>query len=101
VTKWSDSEVARMLRRLKVRVYGVVQGVGFRNFVKIHADRMGIKGYAMNLSDGSVEVVAEGQEEMLYKLLEKIKQGPPAAVVEKVDYTFEPYKGEFKDFKTL
>jgi len=55
----------------------------------------------MNLSDGSVEVVAEGQEEMLYKLLEKIKQGPPAAVVEKVDYTFEPYKGEFKDFKTL
>ncbi|MGC9105667.1 MAG: acylphosphatase [Thermoprotei archaeon] len=90
-----------MLKRMRVRVYGIVQGVGFRNFVKFHADRMGIKGYAMNLNDGSVEVVAEGQEELLLKLLEKIKQGPPAAVVEKVDYTFEPFKGEFKDFRTL
>ena len=89
-----------MLRRMKVRVYGIVQGVGFRNFVKRHADRMGIKGYAMNLPDGSVEVVAEGQEELLRKLLEYIKQGPPAAVVEKVDVQFEAYKGEFKDFQT-
>jgi len=40
-----------MLRRLKVRVYGVVQGVGFRNFVKIHADRRGIKGLCDELSD--------------------------------------------------
>lgn len=89
-----------MLKRMKVRVYGVVQGVGFRNFVKRHADKMGVKGYAMNLPDGTVEVVAEGQEELLRKLLEYIRQGPPAAIVEKVDVAFEEYRGEFKSFET-
>lgn len=98
--RWSDTEVINMLKRLYVRVYGIVQGVGFRKFVQIHAMRLGIKGYAKNLPDGTVEVVAEGHEEALSKLLEYIKRGPPLAEVEKVDYKFIEYKGEFKDFET-
>nr|4OJH_A Chain A, Acylphosphatase [Saccharolobus solfataricus P2]4OJH_B Chain B, Acylphosphatase [Saccharolobus solfataricus P2] len=98
--KWSDTEVFEMLKRMYARVYGLVQGVGFRKFVQIHAIRLGIKGYAKNLPDGSVEVVAEGYEEALSKLLERIKQGPPAAEVEKVDESFSEYKGEFEDFET-
>lgn len=90
-----------MLRRLYVRVYGVVQGVGFRRYVQIHAVRLGIRGYAKNLDDGSVEVVAEGYEEALQKLIEYIKRGPPLSIVEKVNYRFEEYKGEFDKFDTL
>jgi len=89
-----------MLKRIHAKVYGVVQGVGFRRFVQIHAKRLGLKGYAMNLPDGTVEVVAEGYEEALKKLLEYLKIGPPLAKVEKVEYSFEEYKGEFITFET-
>ena len=48
-------------RRVKVLVYGVVQGVGFRYSTQREADRLGLVGHASNLSDGSVEVVAQGE----------------------------------------
>jgi acylphosphatase len=89
-----------MLKRLYARVYGVVQGVGFRRFVQIHAKRLGLKGYAKNMPDGTVEVVAEGYEESLRKLLEYLKIGPPLAKVDKVEYKIEEYKGEFITFDT-
>ncbi|MFP3064513.1 MAG: acylphosphatase [Sulfolobus sp.] len=89
-----------MLIRMYVRVYGIVQGVGFRRFVQIHAIRLGVKGYAKNLPDGSVEVIAEGHEESLNKLLNKIREGPPLSRVEKVEVRFEEYKGEFSSFET-
>ncbi|AWR97767.1 acylphosphatase [Acidianus sulfidivorans JP7] len=89
-----------MLKRLEARIYGKVQGVGFRRFVQIHAVRLGITGYAKNLSDGSVEVIAEGYEESLNKLLEFLRKGPPLSSVEKVDYNFKEYKGEFSSFET-
>ena len=98
--KWSDTEVIILLKRMKARIYGRVQGVGFRRFVQINAMRLGIKGYAKNLDDGTVEVVAEGYEEALDKLLEYLRQGPPLAKVEKVDYEIEDYKGEFDSFET-
>ncbi len=83
-----------------VRVYGIVQGVGFRRFVQIHAIRLGVKGYAKNLPDGSVEVIAEGHEESLNKLLNKIREGSPLSRVEKVEVRFDEYKGEFSSFET-
>ncbi len=89
-----------MLKRMYVRVYGIVQGVGFRRFVQIHAIRLGVKGYAKNLPDGSVEVIAEGHEESLNKLLNKIREGSPLSRVEKVEVRFEEYKGEFSSFET-
>ncbi len=98
--KWSDTEVKFMLKRMYVRVYGLVQGVGFRRYVQINAARLGIKGYAKNLPDGTVEVVAEGYEEALNKLLEVVKRGPPLSKVEKVDFRFEDYRGDFESFET-
>jgi acylphosphatase len=100
VKKWSDTEVEIMLKRMYVRVYGIVQGVGFRRFVQIHAVRLGVKGYAKNLPDGSVEIVGEGHEEALQKLLDQIRRGPPLAKVENVDVRFDEYKGEFDTFDT-
>ncbi|MFA4044090.1 MAG: hypothetical protein HZRFUVUK_000873 [Candidatus Fervidibacterota bacterium] len=84
--------------RLHAIVYGLVQGVGFRYFTLWEASKLGLTGYVRNLSDGSVEVVAEGTKEDLEKLLEKLHQGPPAARVRKVIVNWSEAKGEFDRF---
>ena len=66
-------------------VHGLVQGVGFRWFVRREAGRLGVRGFAHNLVDGTVEVVAEGDEPTLHRLLEMLRRGPPGAAVERVD----------------
>ena len=69
---------------LHVRVTGVVQGVGFRWFVREKARRLGLAGWVRNLSDGSVEVVAEGDQGQLDLLLGELKKGPPGAIVDSI-----------------
>ena len=64
--------------------------MGFRFFVKRKADRLGISGWARNVRDGSVEVVAEGSEDALQALHEALQQGPVAAQVVRVDQPETP-----------
>ncbi len=61
--------------RLTARVRGRVQGVGFRWWTQAVARELGVAGWATNLSDGTVEVVAEGPEEACRQLLELL-DGP-------------------------
>lgn len=84
---------------MKARVYGIVQGVGFRYFVKREAKRLGLKGWVKNNADGSVEVLAEGEKKALEELLSYLYRGPAFASVKRVDYTWEEFKGEFFDFE--
>lgn len=79
--------------------YGKVQGVGFRKFVKRKADEFGIKGYVRNLPDGTVEVVAQGEKEVLNKFLEEIKEGPERAVVEKFSHKNIQQEEKYHEFK--
>ncbi len=72
------------MRAVKVRVEGIVQGVGFRYYTYRIAKRYGIKGYVKNMPDGSVEVVAEGDEERLERFLQDVARGPSSAVVTNV-----------------
>ncbi len=66
-------------------VYGRVQGVGFRYTTQYEAKRLGLTGYAKNLDDGSVEVVACGEEGQVEKLMQWLKTGGPgSARVERV-----------------
>lgn len=86
------------LAALKALVIGRVQGVGFRYFTEDAAEEMGLSGYVMNCRDGSVEVVAEGERSALEELLRRLKQGPSAARVEKVDAAWGPYTGQYRGF---
>ncbi len=70
-------------RRFLVR--GRVQGVGFRAFVYDQAIHEGIGGFARNLADGSVEVVAEGEAEAMRRFETKLRTGPAAARVDEVE----------------
>ena len=69
---------------LYARVRGDVQGVGFRQFVVRRALSLGLRGYARNVSDGSVEVLAQGERKALERLLGLLHQGPPAASVTQI-----------------
>lgn len=60
-------------------VYGRVQGVGFRYTTQHEAQRLGLTGYAKNMDDGSVEVVACGESERVEQLMKWLKAGDRAA----------------------
>ena len=66
------------------QVTGIVQGVGFRWFVRVAARRLQLAGWVMNRRDGSVEVAAEGPQEKLDLLRRQLQRGPDGAVVEEV-----------------
>ncbi|MDE1185151.1 MAG: acylphosphatase [Pantoea sp.] len=69
----------------KIWVHGLVQGVGFRYSTQAQARQLDVKGYARNLSDGSVEVLAWGEEAQVMALIDWLKAGGPrSARVEKV-----------------
>ena len=72
------------MKSKKIEVFGKVQGVCFRYFTQQHALKLNIDGYAQNRLDGSVEILAYGQEDDLSVLIEHIKQGPPASIVDDV-----------------
>jgi acylphosphatase len=78
----------RMTRRYVVS--GLVQGVGFRWFVHRHAARLRLSGWAENLPDGRVEVVASGSDAALDELEELLRQGPSCADVAALDITDLP-----------
>ena len=76
----------------KFLVRGHVQGVWFRASTRQEAEKLGITGYAINLSDGSVEVLACGDTEMLDRLAAWLHQGPSMAEVKSV--ISSEYEGE-------
>ncbi|MGQ9617881.1 MAG: acylphosphatase [Candidatus Aminicenantia bacterium] len=88
-----------MKKRFHLIVSGRVQGVFFRDFTRRQAYNFNVKGWVRNLTDGSVEIVAEGEEEDLLKFLEEVKKGPPLAIVEDVDIEWMDYREEFSDFR--
>ncbi len=83
---------------LHTRIHGIVQGVGFRYSTIMRARRFRLTGYARNMSDGTVEVVAEGTKTDLESLLSWLQQGPSSAVVDRVEHRFMPYSGSYADF---
>ena len=74
----------QFMKTVIFRVEGKVQGVWFRQSTKQFADRLGVVGYAKNMSDGSVEVVAQGNETEIAELGAFISQGPPLAEVSRI-----------------
>lgn len=86
------------MKRITILVYGFVQGVFFRATTVSAARGFGLVGWVRNRRDGSVEIVAEGNQEKLIELLEWCKKGPVGAQIEKVDYVWAETSGEFKEF---
>lgn len=81
-----------------VLISGKVQGVGFRNFTQRNAKKLGINGYAKNLANGKVEVVAEGEKLQLNALVELLWRGPRVSKIDDVKIEERSITGEYKTF---
>tara|TARA_B100001013_G_scaffold337425_1_gene257536 strand:- start:56 stop:325 length:270 start_codon:yes stop_codon:yes gene_type:complete len=72
------------MNAIHVSIYGQVQTVGFRNWIKENADSRKLTGWARNASDGSVGMFLQGDEKLVNELLALCWEGPPIADVEDV-----------------
>ena len=84
--------------RAHLLISGRVQGVAFRYYTQDIAQSLGVKGWIRNCWDGKVEIVVEGEEEKVKKLISWCYQGPGSAIVEKIDIEWGKYRGEFNSF---
>jgi len=88
----------KMIKKVKIKIFGDVQGVFFRYSAKEKAWQLGLKGWAENADDGTVEITAEGEEENLKKFIDWCYAGPPMAKVEKTEIEWQEAKNEFQEF---
>ncbi|MDO4897891.1 MAG: acylphosphatase [Rothia sp. (in: high G+C Gram-positive bacteria)] len=84
--------------QLTATVYGRVQGVGFRWWAAGEAKSLGLVGYAKNMDDGSVEILAQGSKSACEQLLATVKSGDTAGNVENVQADVTEPIGTYKNF---
>jgi acylphosphatase len=82
----------------RVRVYGRVQGVGFRYFVQSRSRSLGLVGWVRNRSDGTVEALAEGPADAVAEWIDLLREGAPASRVERVETRSVDVSGGFSTF---
>ncbi len=91
--------MAEVKKTVRWIIHGRVQGVFFRDTARQVARRLNIKGSAVNLSDGTVEVIAEGAASAVKLFQSWLLIGSDMAKVTKVETVDLEYHTEFKDFK--
>ena len=84
--------------RARLVIEGKVQGVWFRDSTRRKAHELGVYGWVKNRHDGAVEVLAEGDNEAVDKLIDWCHKGPPQAIVGYVNITQEEWQGEYDSF---
>jgi acylphosphatase len=90
-----------MEKRLRAKVTGKVQMVMYRDFIQRKAKFLNLVGAVENQEDGSVVVIAEGEEASLNKLIPALHKGPFLARVRDVDINWSESKNEFTDFEII
>jgi acylphosphatase len=87
------------MRQVHIIIKGKVQGVFFRHNTKRKAEELELKGFVKNCDDGSVEIVAEGQEDTLNDLIAWCNHGSEGASVVEKDVDFREATEEFNTFE--
>ncbi len=86
------------MRRIHLIIHGRVHGVFFRHNTKKIADKLDVKGWVRNNPNDTVEIVAEGNDDAIEKLLNWCRKGPIGAKVDRAEVKEEKYRTEFKEF---
>lgn len=79
-------------------VKGKVQGVGFRWTIVDHAEKFKLTGRTRNLSNGAVEIIAQGEKKVLEEFLKAVEADPGNARISSITQTFRPCEGPFSGF---
>jgi acylphosphatase len=87
-----------MNKRIEATIHGRVQNVAFRHYTSNQARLLGVRGWVANRPDGTVRVVAEGDERILARFSAWLHEGPSAARVDFVDLIWLDATGDFSDF---
>ena len=86
-------------KQVRLIISGVVQGVLFRASASRAARFLKLNGFVCNLPNGNVEILAEGEEEALKKMINWSRQGPPGARVDHIEITWGEAMGRFDQFQ--
>jgi len=89
------------MKRYDLIVSGDVQGVFYRHHALKKAKELGINGWIKNEADGTVTIVAEGEEDILKDFVNWAWEGSPMSDVEDVSFEVTEGTGEFKNFEIL
>lgn len=76
--------MAEVLKTVRVKVLGRVQGVSFRVWTRDQATKLGLTGWVRNEPDGSVTAMISGPQDAVAVMIERLHQGPPVASVSRV-----------------
>ena len=74
-----------MALQARLAITGRVQGVGYRDWAMVTAQRLGLSGWVRNRADGSVEALVVGDDEAVGRMIEACRRGPTLARVDAVD----------------
>ena len=86
------------MKRIHIVIHREVHGVSFRSDARFVARNLQLTGWARNNPDGTVEIVAEGEEDKLKEFYRWCQRGPRTARVEKLDFEWQQSTKEFKQF---
>ena len=90
-----------MMKICRIFISGFVQGVGFRQFVKQNALKLGLTGWVKNLKDNRVEAAFQGSKEQIEKIIAICEKGPFLSEVKDVVVDWEESKETFNSFEIL
>lgn len=88
-----------MIKQVVLKIHGRVHGVFFRDSSRRKARKLGLVGFVMNDSDGTVKIIAEGGEKDLNQLIQWCYNGPILARVDKIDVEWKEATGQFEKFE--
>ncbi|HLD98043.1 MAG TPA: acylphosphatase [Candidatus Nanoarchaeia archaeon] len=89
-----------MKKAAKIILKGSVKNIFFRNFIKDHADSLGLKGFVRNLEDASVEIFVEGDIESVDEMFERCRAGNKHTQIRNAVMNETSFQ-DFKEFKIL
>ena len=91
--------IKAMEKNLKMKIYGDVQGVGFRDAAYLVARKLYVSGFIMNEPDDSIYIEAEGERAALEEFLAWCRTGPVTAKITNVDVAWSEARGKFTGFR--
>jgi len=89
-----------MKKSIRFLITGSVQPTFYNQFIKNHADKLGVKGYIRHKDDGKIEIFIEGNTDAIIKMAPLCKRGPQHSVIRDIEERLESFQ-DFKNFKIL
>jgi acylphosphatase len=90
-----------MIEEIHAQISGQVQGVGFRSLVSRYALKHSIKGFVQNLSDGRVEICAQGERSAIQEFFNEIRVNPGRAFIERFEEKKTECGKKYSTFQVL